>query len=386
VERRADRLSDPDLFDPAVGPSLGWPKGCESDRVYLEAFARGGSTTFISNLRTKVMGVRSDARVFPVTINEAEYGDAYVCLPHTAYALYAKDELRILKAGSWTPVLGLFASGAGALLRAARINRIVHLNNYMLSTNLHAGWRGEDADVIRDLLAERLPDHFIAVRSINAWSDAELLARMRDDGWVMLPSRQIYVTDDLATEWASRRDTRRDTGLMEANADRVDRLQVLKPGDAERIAELYAMLYLDRYSQLNPAFTAAYIEMTHRTGFLQYRGLREADGALSAVVGCFVRGGVLTTPIVGYDVDRPAEEGLYRMASVLYAQMAMERGLRLNGSAGAAGFKRNRGARPVIEYTAMWTKHLSPFRRGVVGAMAAALNGIAAPMLAERGL
>lgn len=379
-------MSDPDLFDPAFGPCLGWPNGCAVDRTYLEAFARSGSTTLISNLRTKVMAVRSGARVFPVTINEAEYGDAYVCLPHTAYALYAKDELRILKAGLWTPVLGLLASGVGALLRAARINRIVHVNNYMLSTNLHGGWLGENLDAICTLLVERFPDHHIAVRSINAWSDAELLTRLRDSGWVMLPSRQIYVTDDLATAWAPRRDTRRDIALMEANTERVDALEVLRPGDAERIAELYAMLYLDRYSQLNPAFTAAYIEMTHRTGFLQYRGLRVPDGALSAVVGCFVRGGVLTTPIVGYDVARPAEEGLYRMASVFYAQMAMERGLRLNGSAGAAAFKRNRGARAVIEYTAMWTKHLSPFRRGVVGAMAAALNNVAAPLLAERGL
>lgn len=379
-------MSAPDLFDPAIGPREGWPNGCDENRAYLEAFGRSGSTALISNLRTKVMGLRSGARVFPVTINEAEYGDAYVCLPHTAYALYAKDELRILNAGIWTPVLGSLASGVGAALRAARINRIVHVNNYMLSTNLHRGWRGEDTDAIRDLLVARFPEHFIAVRSLNPWSDPALLACFRESGWVMLPSRQIYVTDDVAAEWAPRRDSRRDLALMEANAERVDMLEALRPGDAQRIAELYAMLYLDRYSALNPAFTADYIEMTHREKVLHYRGLRESDGMLSAVVGCFVRGDVLTTPIVGYDVARPAEDGLYRMASVLYAQMAAERGLRLNGSAGAASFKRNRGARAVIEYTAMWTKHLSPFRRGVVGAMAAALNNIAAPMLAERGL
>lgn len=379
-------MSAPDLFDPAIGPRDGWPNGCDADRAYLEAFARQGSTPLISNLRTSVMGVRSGARVFPVTINEAEYGDAYVCLPHTAYALYAKDELRIIRAGLWKPVLGLFASGAGALMRAARINRIVHVNNYMLSTNLHGGWRGEDIDAIRDLLVARFPDHIIAVRSLNAWSDAALCTAFRESGWTMLPSRQIYVTDDVATEWSPRRDTRRDIALLTANAAQIDPLDTLRPGDAERIAQLYAMLYLQRYSPLNPAFTAAYIEMTHREKILHYRGLRGPDGALSAVVGCFIRGGVLTTPVVGYDITRPAEEGLYRMASVLYAQMAAERGLRLNGSAGAASFKRNRGARAVIEYSAFWTKHLSPFRRGVVATMSAALNNIAAPMLAEQGL
>src|SRR6202008_512912 len=104
--------------------------------------------------------------------------------------------------------------------------------------------------------------------------------------------------------------------------------------------------------KLNPAFTPAYIEMTHRAKIFQYRGLRDPDGVLSSVVGCFVRGGVLTTPIVGYDISRPREDALYRIASVLFAQIAQERGLKLNGSAGAADFKRCRGARGMIEYSA----------------------------------
>jgi hypothetical protein len=373
------------LFEPDAEPRDGWSNCCGPDRIYLEAFARQGSTALISNLRTKVMGLQSGARVFPVTINEAEYGDAYVCLPHTAYALYAKDELRIVDAGPWTPALAALASGAGAALRVARVNRIVHVNNYMLSTNLHGGWRGEEVDAIRDLLVARFPDHLLAVRSLNQWSDPDLWRRFHDAGWVMLPSRQIYVTDDLDAEWAPRRDTHRDLALLEARAERIDPLRELAAGDAERIARLYGMLYLDRYSQLNPAFTAAFIDMTHRAHMFHYRGLRERDGALSAVVGCFIRGGVLTAPIVGYDTSRPASDGLYRIASALLAQMAQERGLRLNGSAGAAGFKRNRGARAVIEYSAYFVAHLSFARRAVIAGIERLLNKVAVPLMQERG-
>src|SRR4029079_19242229 len=125
-----------------------------------------------------------------------------------------------------------------------------------------------------------------------------------DAGWTLLPSRQIYVTDNLAEDWAPRRETRRDLAILDAQHDHVDMLEALRPGDAERIAHLYALLYLDRYSQLNPAFTPAFIEMTHRAKVFHYRGLRHRDGALSTVVGCFVRGSVLTTPIVGYDTAR----------------------------------------------------------------------------------
>lgn len=378
-------MSGPELFDPAIGPAGGWPAQC-ADRAYLEAFARAGSTPLIANLPTQVMGLRSGERIVPVTINNSEYGDAYVCLPHTAYALYAKEELRIVNAGPWTPALGALASGAGALLRAARINHIVHVSNYMLSTNLHGGWRGDDIDAIRDLLVAQYPEHVIGVRSLNTWSDAHLFERFRDAGWKMLPSRQIYITDDLEADWATRRDTRRDLALFAANADRIDHLDTLRPGDSARIAELYALLYLDRYSKLNPAFTAAYIEMTHSTRFFHYRGLRDANGMLSAVVGCFVRGGVLTAPIVGYDTSRPASDGLYRVASAMLAQIAIEHGCRLNGSAGAADFKRNRGARAVLEYSAYYVEHLSSARRAIISGIEKLLNKVAVPIMQERGL
>jgi hypothetical protein len=386
VERRADPVSDPALFDPRDGPPGGWPADHAQERAYLEAFAQQGSTALIANLRTKVMGLRSGARTFPVTINDDEYGDAYVCLPHTAYALYAKEELRLVDAGPWTPALGLLASGAGAMLRAARVNRIIHVNNWMLSTNLHGGWKGQDIDSIRDALISAYPDHLIAVRSLNTWSDAPLWQAFKDADWRMLPSRQIYVTDDLGTDWAPRRDTRRDLAMLAARAAHIDTLEMLRPGDAERIAELYAMLYLGRYSRLNPAFTASYIEMTHRAQVFHYRGLREPDGVLSSVVGCFVRGGVLTTPIVGYDTTRPPSDGLYRIASAMLAQMALEHGVKLNGSAGAAAFKRNRGARAVIEYSAYFVGHLARARRSVIAGVETVLNKIAAPLMMERGL
>lgn len=198
-------MSAPELFDPLGGPAGGWPADAAAERVYLEAFAAQGSTALIANLRTRVLGLASGGRVFPVTVNEAEYGDAYVCLPHTAYALYAKAELKLVDAGLWTPALGLLAGAAGGVMRAASVNRVVHLGNWMLSTNLHGGWTGDDIGPIRDLLVERHPGHLIAIRSLNAWSDAPLLERLEAEGWALLPARQIYVTDDLERDWAPRR-------------------------------------------------------------------------------------------------------------------------------------------------------------------------------------
>lgn len=379
-------MNGPDLFDPSVGPSRGWPTGAAAERAYLKAFARHGSRGLISNLRTRVLGLRWENEIFPVTVNDAEYGDSYVCLPHTAYALYAKAELGIVDVGPWAPALHLMADVAGGVFRAIEINRIVHLNNWMLSTNLHGSWRGDGLAEIRDLLVKTFPNHILAIRSINRWSDAELTARLARDGWKMLPSRQVYVTDDLDRNWEQRRNTRRDLRFFAKSPYTVDPLDVLRPGDAERIAHLYALLYVDKYSKLNPAFTPEFIEMTHRDGVFRYRGVRGDDDKLAAVVGCFVRGGILSTPIVGYDTALPVKDGLYRIACILSARMAQEFGARVNDSAGAARFKRSRGASPVIEFSAFFVEHLAWPRRAVIRGLEWLLNRVAVPLMTERGL
>ncbi|WP_204270366.1 hypothetical protein, partial [Klebsiella aerogenes] len=66
--------------------------------------------------------------------------------------------------------------------------------------------------------------------------------------------------------------------------------------------------------------------------------------------------------------------------------MAQERGARLNGSAGAAQFKRNRGATGVIEYMAVAADHLPWRRRAVLGLMATVLDRLAVPMMKRRRL
>lgn len=378
-------MTPPELFDPLVGPARGWPPTAAMERDMLTEFCRLGTPALVANLRTGVHGLQSEGRVLPVTVNETEYGDAYVCLPHTAYALYAKAELNIVNVGRWRPALHAMADIAGAALRAARINRIVHLNNWMLSTNLHNGWTGADIAAIRTRLVAAFPTHFLAVRSVNRWSDPALADNLLADGWLLLPSRQIYVTDDPARDWAPKRDARQDVRLLSRSVYVLDDMVMFRPGDAARIAALYAQLYLERYSRLNPAFTESFIALAHRSGMLRFTGVRDAEGKLMAVAGCFLRNGVLTTPVLGYDTSRPQCEGLYRIASTLLTRMAIEAGVRLNGSAGAAGFKKLRGARPVLEYTAFYTHHLSPARRATISGLHALLNHVAVPFMQSRG-
>ncbi len=374
------------LFDPADAPAEAWPPGNRGARAYCEGVARGGVPNMVANVRTLWRALRSGDRLFPLTVNDGEVGDSYVCLPHSAYILYAREELRIVDTGALAPLLRLLIALFDRLLRVAGINRIVHLDNWLLSTNLHGDWAGDDLSAIRVLLTARFPGHIIAIRSLDAWSCPALLGAARRDRWRLLASRQIWVTDDLDRDWRPRSACGNDRRLLVRSGLVVDELAQLSEADARRIAALYHMLYVGKYSPLNPVFTPAWIAMTHAAGIVRYRGARAPDGRLMAVAGSLARGDVLTPPIVGYDTSRPQAEGLYRIASLLFSEAAARAGLRLNGSAGAADFKRRRGARGEIEYSAFYLRHLSLGRRLVIALLASLLDLLAVPMMKRRGL
>jgi hypothetical protein len=363
-----------------------WPAGRETERAYIEGIAHAGLAATVPNVRTRWMALRCGDRVLPLTINHDEYGDSYVTQPHSAYIDYARQELDLVDTGRLRPLLSAAIGGFDRLLRAVDLNRIVHVDNWLLSTNLHGDWRGEGLAALRAHLVERFPRHFIAIRSIDAWSSPALNAELRADGWRMLPSRRIWVVDDLARDWRTRTSVRNDHRRLRASGLQVEDLATVDDDDAQRIAELYRQLYLDKYSALNPAFTAAYVRMAHAAGAVRYRVARADDGRIMAVGGVFARADVGTAPVVGYDTAAPRALGLYRIASLLSRGQAMARGLRFNGSAGAGDFKRARGAKPVVECTALYASHLPAHRRAAVRTLEGVLRGIVFPMMARRGL
>lgn len=371
----------PVLFDPLSAPPQGWPKGRAVERRYLEGIAHAGVTQLISNVQTQWLALTHVARVFPVTVNDGEIGESYVCLPQGAYISYALQELDIVNVGWLKPMLRMLVKGAARLLQAAKINRIVHLDNWLLSTNLHGDWEGDGVGAIRQHLVEAYPSHILAIRSVDPWSSPTLLRALQKDGWRLLPSRQIWVTQDLHVNWAKRNNTHNDRRQVRKSGLSIEHLATMRPDDASRIAQLYHMLYVGKYSPLNPVFSSGWITMTHEAGIVEYLVARDSDGVIQAVSGSFIRGGILTPPVVGYDTTKPPSAGLYRIASYLFSQTAAERGLRLNGSAGAAEFKRNRGATGVIEYTAMYVAHLSFRRRAILRLLEFVLVTLVVPVM-----
>jgi hypothetical protein len=370
------------LGNPQTLSDAEWPAGSDKLRAYATGFARFGSRQLIANVRTRLLVLVDGGVALPLTVNESEPDNSYVCSPYNTYVVYSRAELHLLHNPRLRAALVRVADVAGEGLQRARIDQMVVVNNWLLSTNLYPeGWLPEIHQLTR-LLTRSFPEHYICFRSLNGWTNGRLQKALFAAGYKPLGSRQVYAFDRLADMWVLRSNVGHDRRLLRQSSYRVVDHDDLGEADYARIASLYDALYRRKYPAYNPAFTEEYIRLCHREGVMRFMALRDPDGRVDGVVGLFAVGRTLTCPIVGYDIALPRRLGLYRMLMLLPFSVALEEGLdRVNLSAGAASFKRLRGGRPVIEYSAVYDRHLSPGRRFAVSALALVVNGLGIPMM-----
>ncbi len=373
------------IYDEASLGRIDWPKTEEGRyaRAYLEPLLREGSERYVNNIATTLLLARIDELVLPLTVNEGEYGNSYVCSPFTHYIRYAKQELSLLKRPLLEKGLSILLDALGYGMKKSQINRVVHVNNWLLSTNLFPAMSGEQVVAVVNAIKERYPDHAIIVRSLSSSLHPEMLEALRANGCKLVPSRQIYLyrshegeTGNSKARWL----LKRDYGLLDKHGYTLVSAEEMTDGDIPRIVLLYNLLYLDKYSRDNPQFNEKFIRLAKQNGTLSLYGLRK-DGRLDAVMGFFRRNGIMTTPLFGYDTTIPQSTGLYRMLSACLLREAWGSGFLLHESAGAAQFKRNRGAVADFEYSAVYDRHLPFGRRWCWSLLELLLNRIGVPLM-----
>ncbi|RRH73554.1 GNAT family N-acetyltransferase [Falsigemmobacter faecalis] len=333
----------------------------------------------IAGLTTRMSLFELQGAAFPLTLNDRdEAGNCYICRPSAAYIDYALEEIRHF---ARQPVLQRSMAGliraCRPLLTASGLDHQVQINNWLFSTNPVPGLGAAEAGVIRDRLCAAHPARALVIRSLNEVADGATMAALKGAGFQMLPARRIWLYDGRSP--ARSRDIKRDDALLRDG--RFEVVTRLSRADYDAAAGLYGQLYLQKYTPLNPQYQGLFLSEMHRAGLLDLIALRAPGGDLVAVTGLFESGLTLTQPVVGYDTSRPEAEGLYRRMMALSRQRAEAGGRFFNMSAGAAGFKKNRRARPVIEYTAVYTGHLSGGARRATAVIAGVLTRLGIPLL-----
>ena len=383
-------MTDIELFDCTTIDQITWPNtpdGLYAKR-YLEPFLRNHSAHFIRNVDTKLYILFVDNHVLPITVNESEYENSYVCSPYTHYVSYAKQELTMLQSPAIERLLSIVLAGVGYLLKSAKANKVVHVNNWLLSTNLYPHLSKQQITDIVHFLTKQFPDHYIVFRSLTEELNTLAIAISQQLGSKLIPSRQIYMlkpSDPHSTNAKARWLVKRDYRLLAKHGYEVVNHTQLTQEDIPRILYLYNALYLEKYSYYNPQFTEQFLKLVLDERILELYALKK-DGQIDAVLGFFCRSGVMTTPLFGYDTSAPKQLGLYRMLSSVLLSIAENNGHLLHESSGAAEFKRNRGAVSAIEYSAVYDKHLNWQRKICWSLLGAILNRIGVPLLKKNKL
>jgi hypothetical protein len=292
----------------------------------------------------------------PLTVSRAldgrEREASYTTSMAAMYLDYARFEAELLDSP-------LARRASLALLRAfapllRHLDPVVILDNAPVSTYLRTPRPYGVWDAAVRAVRQQWPGHAIVVRSLDMFRGGSELHKLERLGLQRVLSRRVFFQDPQDDWLWKRRNVRTDGALRKTGPAVLWR--ALVSTDAAEVARLYWALYGERYSALNPRFSAEWIAYALETGGLQGEmGLSEDGQPLCAFAG-LVAGGLITYSIFGYDTALPADLGLYRRMSYRSLEYARERRFGTHASAGAGAFKLSRGGIPADEFLAVSTE------------------------------
>ncbi|RKH48737.1 GNAT family N-acetyltransferase [Corallococcus sp. AB050B] len=351
------------LYDADTVDACSWPETPQARlaRDYFVPVMKRGSTAFLSDRTTLRLVAMDDLRI-PLAINEAEYGNSPL---HSLWVRYIGLPVQAVTAEAYGAARAVVMRGAmrtlGAMLKAARIDKAVYVDHWLVLRNLSVSLDEAQVERLTAFLVERFPGHAIVFPAINPANASPLLNTLaaRDYGFLYgSHTRMTLPTQDVSRQ--VRENRRRDGRLLEAAGYRIVDGREL-PDCAPRLRELYRSLNADKYhSTLD--FTEEFFAWTLREGIFQY-WLAVKDGRVDGFYATHVSDDTVWSPLFGYDLSLPQDLGLYRGLVHRLMQDALEVGLTIELGPGADPFKSLRGSQPVPRWTAYYVKHLSGFRQ-----------------------
>lgn len=320
------------------------------------------SPSSISGLHADFCHYQQDNIVIPATSSHPLTNNCYVVSPLTLLTGCAKDEVPKIKA-RWLQKLSLgLIKGLMPVLKSARLDKVQTLNNQCLSTNMYSQqWYNLNIALLRKQAIQRYPDLPLVLRSLNEIQHQPIIHHLKQDNWVPLVTRQVYLHSDWQS-FSFNRDLIKDFKLLNQPGWRFQPLTT--PEEFARAHSLYNKLYLDKYSTNNIHFSVEYLQDATQRGLLKLIGLFYQDQML-ATLGMVIVDSQMTCPIFGYDTSKAQSMALYRRISAYSIKYAWDNQLQFNMSSGAPTFKTNRKAKACIEYSYVYIQHLPRFQRWV---------------------
>ncbi len=340
--------------------------------------------SLIRNCQAKLETIDLEGYRIICTVNEKPSHSSWTISLYAMIIDYGKDELAKLSLMNRI-IMNALRRSIAVLLHLVSIDKLVGIGNETLSTNLISeGFKSLNIAQLTEVASNRYPKYSFMIRSLNPHHHCELMKPLKDSGWLFLTNRQIYLIDqpELALK---HKDSKKDLKLLDDGRYYFEELTHASDfRDYQDAEDLYNRLYLDKHSKSNVQFTALLLQKAVQGHFIKLYLLK--DTSSHRAVGCLgmvIKDGILTVPVLGYDLDLPLSEGLYRRLSIFITLYCKKKGLRQHLSAGAPNFKRSRGATSSLEYIAIYCKHLPFYKVLAWKALAKISNGPYARLLLD---
>ncbi len=354
----------PELFTKENIHTITWPSTPDGDyaRCYLLPIMLDGAQKFIKNIyNTQLMLAKVDDVIIPITISDFHPENTYTVSPYSHYVSYGGyEEVKHLNNPPIEALIKLLMSPVAWYFKRAELDKVVYINNYLLSTNLYPSVSSDQLSALSEALIKWFPDRVIVFRSVDQKKNPHIYQVLEANGYDMVLSRQVWYMDPV--EASHTRQYKEDVRVLRKHGYEIVDGKELSDDELARSLDLYNMLYLEKYSYYNPQFTFEFMKLARDEDILHLRALKR-DGKINAVMGFFIRNGAMTQPLFGYDTSLPQEEGLYRLLTLITLQEGLQRNLLVHASGGVGKFKKVRGGKSVIEYNAVFSKHLPLWRQ-----------------------
>lgn len=372
------KQSPVELFDSSNVDQIQWP---DSDhgifaKNFLMPLIKDGVEKYFDNVKTTLYALKVDDFVIPVTVNDKEYDNSYVCSFYSYYINYGLISLSNMH-HMWglTKLLKGFLRGLGAFLKGGKINKVVSVNNWLFSTNLFPDLKQNQIERITNFLKIRFPDHAIVFRSVNTFENKECHRHLQKTRFDLIASRQVYFTNPSNEDVFSTRIFKSDLKLLKETDYEILKPNEISKDEASKLLSLYNAIYVHKYAAVNPQINANFIKIAIENNIMTFHALKK-EGVIDGVVGYYKLHGAMTSPFFGYDNQKPQNAGLYRILSTILALEAKQHGVIFHQGAGASFYKTVRRAEPNMEYIAVYNKHLPVHRRLTWLTLKAIMNGI----------
>lgn len=371
------------IYDKASIQNCPWPADDAGmyAKEFLEPLIAHGASHFVDNVNAKMAVLIVDNIALPLTINESSSCDSsYVSSPYSQYVSYApivskKIENKFLRF-SFDMSLKLY----GWLMRLGEIDKVVIVNNWLLSTNPYPKLDTPTVKKIGDFLKKLFPKHAIVFRSINQQTCQECYEALIKNGYDFIVSKYIYITDGADSDIFKTRIFKSDLNFVRNCPYRLAPLDEIQEREISTLHGLYKALYVEKYSQYNPQYNVNFFKLMFKLKTLNFL-IAKQDEELEGLAVYYFFDGKMISPVFGYDPTNSEKKGIYRYLSTALLLEAQKNRAIFNQSAGGSFFKKIRRAKGDMEYTAVDGSHLPYYRRIPWKLLSMILNTLGRPVM-----